>query len=245
MHTGQRPIEKGARSFGLTIVGKLEARLLVVFLVVVGLALAFGHIVEEMLEGDSDAFDRILLLAFRNPTDLSDPIGPPWVEELVRDVTALGSFAVLSLITFSLVFYLLLIRYRAAAMWVTASIAGGLVLDNLLKLGFERPRQDIVPAVARVFTTSFPSGHAMEAAVVYLTVGLLLADLHPSKLLRAYFLSLAIALTIAVGTSRVYLGLHYPTDVLAGWCVGAAWALICWGVAQWLQRGSIPPREAA
>ena len=95
--------------------------------------------------------------------------------------------------------------------------------SNILKLFFERPRPDIVPHAARVFTLSFPSGHATLSAVTYLTLGALLASLHEPLRFKIYFLSLAILLTIAVGISRIYLGVHYPTDVLAGWCLGAAW----------------------
>jgi undecaprenyl-diphosphatase len=83
-----------------------------------------------------------------------------------------------------------------------------------------------VAPVARVFTSSFPSGHATLAAVTYLTLGGLMASLHSSRRLKFYFIGLAIILTVAIGLSRVYLGVHYPTDVLAGWCIGAAWAAL-------------------
>ena len=219
-----------------TIAARVDIRLLVGFGAVMGAILGFGHIVEEMLEGDTDAFDRAVLLALRNRADPTHPIGPPWAADMVRDVTALGSFSVLGLIWLSLASYLLLVRRWGLATWITASIVGGSILNSLLKFGFDRPRQDIVPATAPVFTTSFPSGHAMEAAVVYLTVGVLLADLHGSRALKVFFLGVAMTLVIAVGVSRVYLGLHYPTDVLAGWCVGAAWAALCWSIALWLRR---------
>ena len=116
------------------------------------------------------------------------------------------------------------------------------MLSNALKLVFERPRPDIVAHAARVFTTSFPSGHATLSAITYLTLGALLAGLHESLRFKIYFLGLAILLTIAVGISRIYLGVHYPTDVLAGWCIGAAWAAFCWSIFNWLQnRGRIEP----
>jgi undecaprenyl-diphosphatase len=131
---------------------------------------------------------------------------------------------------------------RMAAFWVLAAVGGGVLLSNLLKFTFERPRPGLVPHAVRVFTTSFPSGHATLSAITYLTLGALLASLHDSVRFKVYFLSLAILLTIAVGISRIYLGVHYPTDVLAGWCIGAAWAAFCWTIFRWLQRqGQIEP----
>ena len=200
------------------------------------LVLAFGYIAEEILEGDLSAFDRNILIALRNPADLSDPVGPPWLEEAARDITGLGSYAVLGLIVGAVVIYLFAIRNREAALWVLVSIVGGTFLTNLLKAAFDRPRPDVVPHAVRVFTTSFPSGHAAMSAVAYLCLGALLASLHASRGMKIYFISVALVLTIAVGLTRVYLGIHYPTDVLAGWCFGAAWAILCWLIWVRLQR---------
>ena len=209
---------------------------------IAGLVLAFGHIAEEVLEGDATKFDQTILLFFRNASDVSDPIGPPWIEELARDVTALGSYAILSVVSCAVVIYLFMAHQRTAAFWVLAAIGGGVLLSNLLKFTFERPRPDLVPHGVRVFTSSFPSGHATLSAITYLTLGALLAGLHDSVRFKVYFLSLAILLTVAVGVSRIYLGVHYPTDVLAGWCIGAAWAAFCWTIFRWLQRqGQIEP----
>lgn len=216
--------------------------MLAMVFVIAGLLLAFGHIGEEVLEGDTTSFDQTILLFFRSASDLSDPIGPPWVEEMARDITALGSYAVLSVIFCAVVTYLFMTRQRAAAFWVLAAVGGGVLLSNVLKLGYERPRPDLVPHAVRVFTTSFPSGHATLSAITYLTLGALLASLHDSVRFKVYFISLAVFLTVAVGISRIYLGVHYPTDVLAGWCIGAAWALLCWTVFRWLQRqGQVGP----
>ena len=195
--------------------------------------IAFGQIAEEVLEGDFTAFDRTLLLALRNPADLSDPLGPPWLEEAARDITALGSYSVLGLVVGAVAIYLVMIRRRAAALWLLASVVGGAALSSVLKIGFDRPRPDIVAHVARVFTMSFPSGHAALSAVVYLTLGALLANSAGSRVQRAYFLTLALLLTMLVGITRIYLGVDYPTDVLAGWCFGAAWAIF----AVWVGSG--------
>jgi undecaprenyl-diphosphatase len=224
-----------------------ELWLLAGFLVAAALLLLFGHIAEEVFEGDAAKFDSTILLAFRDPSDLANPIGPAWVEEMPRDITALGSYTVLGLLLAAVVAYLFMVRMRAAAVWVLTAVVGGVLISNALKLAFERPRPDLVLPAVKVFTSSFPSGHAMLSAVTYLTLGALLATLHASRRGQLYFIGLAIVLTIAVGISRVYLGVHYPTDVLAGWCVGAAWAILCWSASRWLQRsGKIePPRNDA
>jgi undecaprenyl-diphosphatase len=208
------------------------------------LLLAFGHIAEEVLEGDATRFDQTVLLALRSPADPADPLGPAWLEEAARDITSLGSYAVLGIIFFAVIAYLLLTKRRAAALWVAASVGGGVLLSNVLKHSFDRPRPDLVAHSVRVFTSSFPSGHAMLSAVTFLTLGVLLASIHNSWRVKVFFLGIAIFLTVIVGVTRVYLGVHYPTDVLAGWCVGAGWAAICWTAFHWLQgRGVIEPAE--
>ena len=224
--------------------GRPEVWMLTAIFAIAGLVLVFGHIAEEVLEGDATKFDQTILLFFRSANDLSDPIGPPWVEEMARDITALGSYAVLSIIFCAVVAYLLMAQQRAAAFWILAAVGGGVLLSNVLKFVYERPRPDLVPHAARVFTTSFPSGHATLSAITYLTLGALLASLHDSLRFKIYFLCLAGLLMVAVGISRIYLGVHYPTDVLAGWCIGAAWAAFCWSIFRWLQgRGHIEPSQ--
>lgn len=198
--------------------------------------LGFLQIAEEMAEGETRGFDRAVLLAFRMPADPAQPIGPPWLAEVARDLTGLGGGTVLTGVTLGVAGYLALARKRGAALLVLASVGGGMVLSTLLKLGFDRPRPDIVPHAVTVYLASFPSGHAMLSAVTYLTLGALLARVQTGWTLRLYLLALAGLVTLLVGVSRVYLGVHWPTDVLAGWCAGAAWALVCWLVALWLQR---------
>jgi undecaprenyl-diphosphatase len=200
------------------------------------LLIAFGHLAEEMLEGDYTRFDNTVLLGLRNPADSADPIGPAWLEEAARDVTALGSYVVLGLVFFSVLAYLLMTGRKAAALFVTISIVGGLLVSNGLKSAFARPRPELVSHLVKVSSWSFPSGHAMLSAVTFLTLGALLARLHRSWRLKVFFLGLAIFITVMVGISRVYLGVHYPTDVLAGWCLGAAWAALCWTAFRWLQH---------
>jgi len=206
--------------------------------------LAFVALAGEVLEGETRSFDRALLLALRNPADLSDPIGPRWLEEVARDVTALGSTVILSYATLASVGYLALSRRRSAAWPVLAAVAGGTLLSSLLKLGFDRPRPDLVPHAVEVYTASFPSGHAMLSAVTWLTLGALMMRVEPRRRVKAYVMAMAVLTTLMVGASRVYLGVHWPTDVLAGWCLGAAWALLCWLVALWLQGRGRVERDA-
>jgi undecaprenyl-diphosphatase len=198
---------------------------------------AFVELADDVSDGDTTTFDRTVLLALRESGDLSDPIGPTWVEEAARDVTGLGGHAVLGLISIATFAYLLMARKRGIAILLAAAVVGGVLLSSGLKMGFERPRPDLVPHDTRVYTASFPSGHAMLSAITYLTLGALLARSQPQRRVKGFLLGLAVALTLLVGASRVYLGVHWPTDVLAGWSVGAAWAALCWFVALQLQRG--------
>lgn len=208
----------------------------------VGLALAatafwaFVELADEVLEGGTRAFDEALLLAFRSAADPADPWGPGWLEVMMRDFTALGGTAVLILFTAAAIGYLLLDGKRHAALAVFVAVAGGQLLSTLLKLGFDRPRPDLVPHAVTVYTAAFPSGHAMMAAVTYLTLGAMLARVQARLLHKVYVLGLSVFFTLIVGVSRVYLGVHWPSDVAAGWAIGAGWALACSAVMLHLQR---------
>jgi undecaprenyl-diphosphatase len=183
-------------------------------------------IADEMAEGETLAFDTAVLHAFRTPGDLTDPIGPPWVEEAVRDLTSLGSFPILTLIVVAVFLQLILSGSRRTAVFLAGTVIGGTIVSNVLKALFARPRPELADT-ARVFTASFPSGHSVTSAVVYLTIGVLLAGASGSRSLRIFYVTAAILLTLIVGITRLYLGVHYPTDVAAGWAIGTAWALLC------------------
>jgi undecaprenyl-diphosphatase len=190
--------------------------------------LGFVTLAGEVMEGDTQAFDTKILRALRDPSDLSKPIGPEWVEGALLDLTALGGPTVLGLVvTFVAGFLVLQTRYRTAIVVVLTS-SGGDLLNAVMKHAFDRPRPTIVPHLRVAFSTSFPSGHAMESAIVYLTLAAILMRAAERRLTKAYILSIAVLLTALVGTSRVYLGVHYPTDVIGGWTVGFMWASICW-----------------
>jgi undecaprenyl-diphosphatase len=131
------------------------------------------------------------------------------------------------IITFAVAGYLFLARKPAVAWLMLIAVLGGLVFNNLLKIVFARSRPDVVSHAPRVFTTSFPSGHATLSAITYLTIAALLARAYPSPILDLYFMLLAALLTALIGLSRIYLGVHFPTDILGGWCIGTAWAIGC------------------
>lgn len=215
---------------------RVEAVTLVAFLAAAGGLWAFGGLAAEMMEGDLHAFDERLLMALRTPGDPADPIGGRAVEQAMRDLTALGGVTVLTLITLSVLCFLLLRGRRASALFLAVAVVGGQLLSNLAKLGFSRPRPDLVPHGVEVSTASFPSGHSLMAAVTYLTLAVMLARIEPRWRLRVFLIGVAAVLSVLVGISRVYLGVHWPSDVLAGWSLGAAWALMVWLVARFLER---------
>lgn len=217
------------------------APILVLFLAATAL-LVFWQIASEVMEGDTHGFDEKLVRSLRTGGDLADPIGPRWLEEAVRDVTALGSTLVLTFITIVVLGFLVIDRRRGMALYVLIAIAGGALLSTLAKTLFARPRPELVAHLVDVTSYSFPSGHALASAVTYLTLGVLLASTQSRKRMKAYFIGVAITIMVLVGASRVYLGVHWPTDVVAGWALGAAWAMLCWLGSVWLQReGSIEP----
>ena len=224
--------------------GKHEVGTLVALFLGATLIWAFGAIADEVVEGDTHKLDMAILMSLRSSTQPTDLLGPPWFEEMMRDITALGSYAFIIILVSAAVGYLLLVRKWALALLTLGAVLGGMLISNLLKMGFDRPRPELDHA-ARVFTPSFPSGHAMLSAVTFLTLGALLTRANVDWRAKAYFLTVAVLLTMIVGFSRIYLGVHYPSDVLAGWCVGSAWALICWSAALWLQaRGKVEPPSA-
>ena len=208
---------------------------LIAFLAIAFLVVIFGLIAQEIAGGQTSAFDRRLILLLRDPTNPSVPIGPVWLQEAARDVTSLGSIVVLVIFTLVAVGYLFLARLRSSAWLLLVAVFGGIALVDVLKAVFARPRPDFEFHAARVFTASFPSGHASLSAIAYLTMGALLARAQSSTMIGRYFIVLAALLTVLIGVSRIYLGVHYPTDVLAGWCIGLAWATACWVVAEWLE----------
>jgi len=213
-----------------------ETKVLLAMLLMAGSLWAFLEIADEVTEQESHAFDNKVLLAFRDPVDVSRPVGPHWMLEAARDVTALGGGAVITLCTLAALGFLALRRRYSLMLLTVVSIFGGGVVSALLKNIFARDRPTVVTHLVPVESMSFPSGHSMLSAVTLLTLGGLLSRVMPGRREKAYIMTLAITLSGLIGLSRIYLGVHYPTDVMAGWCVGVLWALLCTGVAQWVQH---------
>jgi undecaprenyl-diphosphatase len=221
-------------------VARIERLVLFAVILAAAVLFAFARLANAVGRGGTEAFDEWLIVALRTPGDLADPIGPRWLEETMRDFTAIGSTGVLTVMVLTIAGFLAMTRKGHAALFVLASVGGGVLISQTMKWAYARPRPDLVPHGAEVFTASFPSGHSMMSAVVYLTLGALLARTQPDRAVKNYILAIAVLLTILVGVSRVYLGVHWPTDVLAGWALGGVWALICLLVMLWLQsRGQV------
>ncbi len=220
-----------------------DAALLAAMLAVVLCVWVFVAVADRVTEGHTQHLDEQLLLSMRAGSP-SEPRGPAFLPGSMRDLTALGSPAVLALFVVAVAGSLAVRRqYHALGLLLVATV-GGVVLNEFLKHAFARPRPPLAFHLTEVRSMSFPSGHAMESAIIYLTLAALLARLVQPRLLRLYFIGLAFFLTFVVGVSRVYLGVHYPSDVLAGWTAGLAWALLCWAAARYLQqRGKVEPEK--
>lgn len=184
--------------------------------------------------GATAHLDRTLLLSLRDPRDLSDPLGGTWFEELGRDITALGGFPILTLFTLAVVGFLAFTRHRTLAWVFLATTLLALLLSSGLKAALDRARPDLVPHKTQVHSPSFPSSHAMHSAATYLTLAGLLARFQQRRRLQLFVLAVAVVVVLAVGVSRIYLGVHWPTDVLGGWVFGSGIALLTLLVARLL-----------
>lgn len=200
--------------------------------------LGFIELADEVSEGETHGFDRAVLLWLRSAPQ------PAWAQHVVGDLTALGGYAVLTLWTIVAALYLIAVGKKGAALLTGVAVGGGALLSEALKIGFARPRPDVVEHWTDVQSASFPSGHAMLSAIVYLTLGMLFARLHEKRRIKALAIGFGVALTLIIGLSRIYLGVHWPTDVIGGWALGAAWASLCWLVALRLQRAHLVENES-
>ena len=189
-------------------------------------ALLFLWLWSEIAEGEINTVDRAILLAFRRSADLQTLAGPTWLRQLMLDLTTLGGTTVLVLvIAGSAAFVYLKGAHRMALVILGATISGSLMV-TLLKGFFERPRPTLVDHLVIEHSASYPSGHAANSAIVYLTIAVLFSRVEDSLRTRLFVLSVALLLTLAIGISRVALGVHWPSDVLAGWMFGICWACL-------------------
>ena len=222
-----------------------ELVILVSGIVVLLLLVIVSKLASEVLAGETQQFDKQILVALRDPANPSRPIGPTWMLGAALDITALGSPTVLTLTVLAVGGFLLLQGMWRTALFVSLASLGGWFLNSALKQLFQRPRPDVVPHLRDVMSLSFPSGHAMTSAVVYLTLGALTMRIAERRLTKFYCMAVAVLATVLVGATRIYLGVHYPTDVIAGWLIGLSWALLCWIVERSLERRAGLKRERA
>jgi undecaprenyl-diphosphatase len=226
-----------------------ELKVLVVLLAIAVWAWAFVLVLAAVGFARIQSFDEHALLLLRRPENLAVPIGPHWLLDAAREITALGSTTILLVVTFSVVGYLWLERRYGLLALVLASTLGGVLITTVLKDVLGRPRPTVVPHLVAVTSPSFPSGHSMLSTAVYLTLGALLTRVSADRATKLYFVLLPSMLTVSIGLSRIYLGVHYPTDVLGGWVGGLVWALACVVVARELERrrvitpGEAPPAQ--
>ncbi|SFJ48170.1 phosphatase PAP2 family protein [Aerobium aerolatum] len=188
----------------------------------------FVAVANDVSENELQRFDNGLLLLFRQPGDVSAPIGPSWVAQSVVEITTLGGYPVLVTLVTAIAGFLLVYRKFGPAIFMVAAIVSGTGVSHLLKIVYDRPRPDIVDHLVATHTASFPSGHATMSAVVYLTLATMIVRLVDDVAVRIYVILMAVLLTFMVGMSRIYLGVHWPSDVIAGWALGTAWACLSW-----------------
>jgi len=220
-----------------------ELRILVGAIALLAMIWIFAALADKVLEGDTRQFDEWVISSLRKPSDPSQLKGPRWLAWGAQDITALGGPTVLGLTVLAVTGYLLLHGLYRNGLFVFSASVGGWVLNWVLKQAFARARPGIVPHLREVVSSSFPSGHALTSAAVYLTLGTLLMRIAEGRLAKYYCIAIAMFVTFLVGVSRVFLGVHYPTDVLAGWLIGMSWALLCWVVERTLERRAGLKRE--
>ena len=213
-----------------------EQRFLFGLLVGTALAAGFINLAGEMMEGETQAFDVAFLKALRQPGDLATPIGPSWLLDSMRDLTAMGGVTVLTLVSALAVTFLLTRGRIQQAFYTLLATGGGAVFGTVLKSLFARARPEVVPHLVEVNSLSFPSGHSMNSAIIYLTLAVMISRSFEEQRTRIFVIAVAALLVLAIGFTRLYLGVHYPSDVLGGWTVGATWALAMGLVATKLQE---------
>lgn len=206
----------------------LEIQALLIWFSIATALWAFFYLGAEIGEGDTGTFDRRLISLLRTSDSVGEPIGPAWFKDSMRDVTALGGFTFLVLMTIVVVLSLLFHRKRREGIIVAATAIGAQFSIEIFKLLYDRPRPGRLLPPIHAYTASFPSGHTTESTALFLIVATVIATLEAKDNTKILAYTVAIFVIVAIGFSRVYLGMHWPTDVLGGWVLGTVWALVAW-----------------
>lgn len=204
-----------------------NSRLLAASFILASLALTLA-----MHLGYLTGFDDAILRFPRQIEDFSILRGGAKFAQAVSDITALGGLTVLFSLTVVVCLFFIFRGDRALAVILASSVLTGWMLSASIKILVARGRPEIVPHLIPVHDASFPSGHALVSAVTYLTLGTLIAAVQERRCVKIYVMTVAISLTGLIGLSRIVLGVHFPSDVIAGWLIGAAWSMICLAVAE-------------
>ncbi|HEX8693987.1 MAG TPA: phosphatase PAP2 family protein [Longimicrobium sp.] len=195
----------------------LIAAVVVILIAVFG----FAELAMNVAEGETQAFDDSVLLWL-------DRHASPMLTGIALDVTALGAGTVVWTVVVIASFFLWHTRHRFSAVLLWVAMVGSALISSSLKAFFDRPRPDLFPWRAPYAgESSFPSGHSMTAMVAYFTLAYLIARLEPTRALKRFTFFVATVIILGVGLSRMYLGVHYPTDVIGGFFTGLAWASFC------------------
>ena len=215
-------------------IARTEIAALSALLIIALGVMTFVEVADDMTEADGQMFDQAVL-HWLQPV-AGQPRGPWWLQEAAADLTSLGGISVLTLFAVIAFSFLLIQRKRLSALLLVVGLAGGVALSEGLKALFERARPPAAYQAVETLNASFPSGHALLSTVFYLSVAVMMTRAFPKRRLKAYVLGVGMVFALMVGLTRVYLGAHWASDVLAGWSVGAAWAMALWLVSYAVER---------
>jgi undecaprenyl-diphosphatase len=219
-----------------------EAKALAIVAIVAAGVWALLSLGGEVREGETGAFDSRIILALRVAGHPHTPVGPAWLGDVMRDVTALGGTTMVVLATSLAVAALVFHHHWRRGLVLALVMVFAQTCDELLKGFYGRVRPDFAPVGAYVYAQSFPSGHSTASAALWLSLAMIAASFESRRRAKVAWFAFAGIVILGVGASRVYLGVHWPTDVVAGWMLGACWALAGWLVWRALPVPGQTPR---